>query len=268
VPVVVTDATNPVGEAAVRLLAGRAEVRAFARGGALPDALRAAGAKITERTLDDPDAIRSALNDAHTVLHTSDAMFFPEDEIEAAIVSSTERLLAASTAAGIRRFLLLSSVGADAHSPNVFLRSSGRAEELVAGTAIEHAVVRVTLVRERLAQVFPRWFWWAVVPGHGRQRFAPVPAALVARALVAADDRAGSVAGTYALGGDDVRPARSLAAVVHPHRPRLSARQRSWLARRIPLTPTALQMLSVDRVPDAQDAGIAFGLRTRGSTTG
>ena len=255
-PVVVTDASDPVGGAVVSLLAGAGEVRAFARGpGAM--SLRAIGAKVTERDLLDGDAIRSALNDAHTVIHNADGLFGPGSELERTNLESTRKLIRAGQRAGIRRFLLVSSTGADAASTNPYLATKGEAEAAVVGSGFEHAIFRVTLLEQRLQEVFPQWLLWRLVPGDGRQLFAPVDAGVVARVLVAADDRAGSVDGTYSLAGD-ARRAADLARSIAPRRPILRARPGTTSAARLGVSAEAAEVLAGSRLADRPDAYSLF----------
>ncbi|HYH28169.1 MAG TPA: NAD(P)H-binding protein, partial [Actinomycetota bacterium] len=172
-------------------------------------------------------------------------------------LASTERLLATGARAGIRRFLFVSSVGADPGSPNPYLASKGAAEDAVRSSGIEHAILRLSFVSELLPRIFGRWLVWTVMPGDGEQMLAPVRAEEVAGTLVAADDRAGSVSGTYSLTGE---PA-TLSELARSVRPGLLLRARpgSRSARRLPLSPAAVEALASDRLPDAPDARAAFG---------
>ena len=264
-PVVVSHASGPLGDALIPVLLERgSEVRAIVRDRGAAERARRLGAKVTARGLDDADAIRTAVRDAHTVIHTADFLFPPDELIEAWNLGWTERLVDACDGTRVARFLLLSSVGADPAAANAYRRAKGRAEAVVRACGIEHAVLRTTHRYGPgfggLGELALRWLWWTVVPGDGRQRLAPVAVADVAAALAAADDRAEPVEGTFALGGPDVVTADEVAALAEPRRPRLHAAPGSWLARRLPVRATALEVLAADSLPDAPDAATEFGI--------
>ena len=271
-PVVVTGAAGGIGRVLVPMLAERGEVRAVIRDRGAGDALRDLGAKVAVCDLADTATLATTMAGAHTVIHLAGGLDLPDDAAyEAANVGTTRDALEGSAEAGVTRILLLSYPGAMADASNAYLRSKGRAEEEVRGSGLEHVILRSTHVYG------PRQRWLeemraaasrpvaAVVVGSGTQRIGPAYVGDVARALVAADDRAGGASGTFGLQGPEVVTADELTDLlagrarrkVHlgPAGARRAAR---LLGRRLSLT--MLEVLATDSLADAPDAAAELGL--------
>lgn len=267
-PVVVTEAgpDNRVAAALIPLLLERApEVRAISDGRSRAEDLRRMGVKVAQARLDDPDELTPVFADAHTVCHTLPSFWGRSEDLEERILGRADTIVRAAGKAGVRRLILLSSVGSDPASPNAYLRPCGLAEETVRGSGLEHVIVRATLLLGddgAVDEVARPWLLFVAVPGSGRQRIAPVAVGDVARVLAAADDRAGSTRGTFAIGGPEVFAADELAARSHPRRLRVHLRSGSRLAARLGYPPHALELLGRDILPDAPDAAAEFGIRT------
>ncbi|HEX6208566.1 MAG TPA: NAD(P)H-binding protein [Actinomycetota bacterium] len=226
-PVVVVGASSSVGRALVPLLVERApEVRAIVRSPSQAEGLRALGAKVAVARAPDPDALAMLFHDAHTVCHLAGGMRMPSAEAyEEANLETVRRTVEGARTAGAERILFLSTSGADPEDANAYLRSKGRAEELVRGSGLEHAIVRAT----RLVAPASPWFRDvaalaarrpAAVVGDGSASLAPVASADVAAILAAADDRAGSISTTLGVEGPDVVTADDLVGIVAGRRRR------------------------------------------------
>jgi NADH dehydrogenase len=57
-------------------------------------------------------------------------------------VEYTRRLLAGASAAGVKKFVQMSALGASANSPSAYQRSKAAAERLVAAAGIPYAIAR------------------------------------------------------------------------------------------------------------------------------
>ncbi|HEX2026283.1 MAG TPA: NAD(P)H-binding protein, partial [Actinomycetota bacterium] len=213
-PVVVTGPTGGVGRVLVPVLAERGEVRAVVRRRSpATDELRSGGAKVAVCDLADTSTLATVMGDAHTVVHLAGALDLPDEaEYEPVNHGTVIDALEASDQASVRRFILLSYPGASPSAENPYLAAKGRAEEAVRASGLEHVILRCThvygpsqrwLTEMRAAARRPVA---AVVVGSGTQRIAPVFVRDVAAAILAADDRAASVEGTFALQGPDVLP--------------------------------------------------------------
>jgi uncharacterized protein YbjT (DUF2867 family) len=262
VPVVVTGASGGIGGVLVPMLAERGEVRALIRSPAGAEPLRAAGAKVAVADLAQTATVATAMEGAHTVIHLAGGPNLPDQQAYEAVNLGTVRdALETAGEAEVTRFLLLSYPGASSDSPNPYLRSKGLAEEAVRSSGLQHLILRSTHVYG------PRQAWLdamreaasrpvaAAVVGTGRQRLAPTYVEDVARALVAGDDRAGAVEGTFVLAGPDEVTADELVDLLAGRRrrkvhlpPSAARRAARLLGRR--LSPTMLEILAADSLAD------------------
>lgn len=271
-PVVITGAGGGIGRVLVPLLAERGEVRAVIRRSERADELRAASAKVAVCHLEDTATLAAVLDGAHTVVHLAGGLHLPTDEAyEAANVGTVRDALEAAAEADLVRFILLSYPGASPDSANAYLRTKGLAEEAVRESGMEHVILRSTHVYGpgqrwlevmRTAATRPVA---AVVVGPGSQRLAPTFVTDLARAIIAADDRASGVAGTFGLQGPDEVTADELTDLLagRPRRkvhlgPAAAGRAARLQGRRLPRA--MLEILAADSLTDAPGAAEEFGL--------
>jgi len=217
-PVLVTGATGLVGRAlCAQLLSEGAQVRAYVRRD--DAALRAAGAHLAIGAMDDVPRLESALTRAHTIVHLIGGVW-PEPGMSYDLLNrdSTEAAVIAAHAAGVKRFIFLSFVGADPSSSNEFLAAKGRAEQHLMASPLERVILRCAPVAEGLGPTLRRLGRGrgAGVPGNGGQRVNPLSLADVVAAIVAADAREASVNGTWELGGPETWTMREAAARLVP----------------------------------------------------
>lgn len=270
--VMVTGASGLIGRALVPLLARRDEVRACVRRPEAADPLRALGAKVAVGRLDDVDALAEILKRVYTVIHLVGGLSQRDDDaVLAANHGSVLTALAASREAGVRRFVLVSATGASVAASHPYLRAKGLAEEAVANSGLEHAIVRST----HAYGLGGLWFAVAVegatasppfVVGDGAQPIAPVLADDLAAVLAAADDREGGLEGTWGLEGPDVVTAAGLVTLLAPAGaapiPLTPDEAAPRLARALgtPVSPAAIQLFAMASRADAPDAAEAFGV--------
>lgn len=212
----VTGASGVVGEAVVRALASRDEVRATVRRPEAAEPLRALGAKVAVRTIERADDLAEILPRVHTVVHLIGGPNQPDDdEVFAANHRSTLAAVAAATEAGARRFVLVSVPGADPGAEDAFLRAKGLAEEALTASELDHAIVRLAPVYG----VGGLWFTAVVqgaladpplAVGEADRLVAPVFADDVGTLVSTIDDEAGALGGTWALEGPEMLPMREL----------------------------------------------------------
>jgi uncharacterized protein YbjT (DUF2867 family) len=272
VPVVVTGAAGRIGRVLIPMLAERGEVRAVLRRSDRADELRAAGAKVAVLDLAESATLAAVLDGAHTVVHLAGGLELPSDEAYLAANAGTVRdVLEGGAEAGVARFILLSYPGASPDASNPFLRAKGLAEGAVRESGLEHVILRSTHVygpgqrwldEMRAAASRPVA---AVVVGPGSQRLAPAYDDDLVRAIIAADDRASAVAGTFGLQGPDQVTADELTDLLagRPRRkihlrPAAAARAARLRGRRLPRA--MLEVLAADSLADAPDAASEFGL--------
>jgi NADH dehydrogenase len=187
-----TGATGLVGSAVLRrLTAARVPVRCLVRDPRRlgPDRVRV---QIALGDLADPPSFRNALRGVTTVVHLAAAIRDqPRGSIEELNGIATWRMVQAAEAAGVRRFVFFSALGATTHDRTRFLRAKALAERAVTESAIPEAVVVAPSIVYAPGDVFmtllSRMAIAPVVPisGRGRARYQPIWAQDVADCVIA-----------------------------------------------------------------------------------
>lgn len=255
-PVLITGATGMVGRAlAARLLDEGAQVRAYVRRD--DPELRAAGVHIAIGQACDVPRLESALTRVHTIVHLVGGLFPAKGESYDLLVrETTECAVIAAHSAEVKRFVYLSTPGADPESPNEFLAARGKAERHIVDSGLDHAIIRCTPIIESVQRWAMRYKRGPIttLPGSGDQRVSAIALADVVDALVAADARDTELRGVWDLGGEPV-PIRDLIA-------RAGVRGRVVFARGLAGSPrAAADYLGSDIVVDPGPARAALGLR-------
>jgi uncharacterized protein YbjT (DUF2867 family) len=272
--VMVTGASGVIGDAVVRALLEREEVRATVRRPETAEPLRALGAKVAVRAIERADDLAEILPRVHTVVHLIGGPNQPDDgEVVAANHGTTLAAVAAAKELEVRRFVLVSVPGADPETDDPFLRAKGLAEEAVAESGLEHAIVRLAPVYG----IGGLWFT-AVVQGAladppiavgDVERFvAPVFADDVGALVAALDDHVSELRGTWAFEGPEMVAARELIHLLRDDDRELeqldgpaSIAGRLAEILEVPISVTAAAYLAgAGRATDAPDAAEAFGI--------
>jgi uncharacterized protein YbjT (DUF2867 family) len=271
--VMVTGASGVVGNAVVRALLARDEVRATVRRPGAAEPLRALGAKVSVRDLDAADALVEILPGVHTLVHLIGGPNQPDaDELFRANHRSVLIALEAAMQARTKRFVLVSVPGAGPDAAHPFARAKGLAEEAVRVSGLEHAIVRAAHVYG----LGGLWFTAAVdgalveppfVCGPGEQSIAPLFADDLAAVVAAIDDDEAGLAGTWGLEGPDAITADGFAHLlrgdqtppVHADGQAAAEVLTGLLEMRI--DAVAASWFGLPSRADAPDAAEAFGVR-------
>jgi NADH dehydrogenase len=204
--ILLTGATGVVGSALLpELLAQGKDVRCLVRE---PKRLGANRVRVQLSLADlaDPRGLRHAVRGADTVIHLAAAIRDqPPRRLEEINALGTYRLLRAAEAAGVRRFIFFSAIGASLHQRTRFFRSKALAAKDVEGASIETCVIAPSIVYERNDPWMTMMRRLALLPlmpisGSGRAAFEPVWAGDVARATLAAIE---APPGRYELAGPE-----------------------------------------------------------------
>ncbi len=204
--ILLTGATGVVGSALVpELLAEGHEVRCLVR-----DPRRLGPARVRVQLsladLGDPRGLRHAVRGADTVIHLAAAIRDqPPRRLEEINALGTYRLLRAAEAAGVKRFIFFSAIGATMHQRTRFFRSKALAEDIVEGAEIETTVISPSIIYDRhdpWVTVMRRLALLPVLPisGTGKAEFEPIWARDAARATINAIE---AEAGHYELAGPE-----------------------------------------------------------------
>ena len=271
--VMVTGASGVVGRAVVKALLARDEVRATVRRADAAADLRALGAKVAVQAGHQADELAEILPRCHTLIHLVGGVRQPDpDALFWANHGSVLVAIDAARQAGTRRLALLSIPGADPEHEHPFLRAKGMAEEAIAGSGLEYAIVRSTHVYGLGGLWFTATVQGAVsappfVCGSGIQDLAPVYAEDVGALVAAIDNHAQPLAGTWGLEGPDALSADALTAVLRADdEPPTHADGQAGAAALTKLLETPVDALTasffaMSNRADAPDAAAAFDVR-------
>ncbi|MFQ6058924.1 MAG: complex I NDUFA9 subunit family protein, partial [Anaerolineae bacterium] len=168
--------------------------------------------ELVQGDVTEPVSLRRVMEGVDTVIHlVAIAIEKGGHTYEAINYQGTLNVMEAARAAGVKRFIFMSQLGADSRLPYPFLRSKGMAQEAVAGSDFAWTIFRPAVIfgpEDQFANVLARLILLTplVFPivGHGRTRFQPVWVEDVARCVVAALEDEGTVGQIYELAGPQV----------------------------------------------------------------
>jgi NADH dehydrogenase len=154
----------------------------------------------------------------------------------------------ASAAAGVKRLVQVSAIGADPAAASLYARSKGEGEQAVRAAFSQATILRPSLVFGAEDQFFNRFAAMAalspVMPViAGDSRFQPVFVGDVADAVMAALTRADAGGRVYELGGPRVWTMRELLAWI------LAQTQRRRMLVTVPMRFARLQATVLERLP-------------------
>ncbi|MCG1004054.1 MULTISPECIES: complex I NDUFA9 subunit family protein [Halobacterium] len=211
--VLVTGGTGFIGTHLCRELDDRGhEVTALSRHpdeAALPDSVETVVGDVTAY-----DSIRSAVegHDAVVNLVALSPLFKPsggDDRHFEVHLGGTENVVEAAEEADVEYLLQLSALGADADGPTAYIRSKGRAEEVVRSSDLAYTIVRPSVVFGEGGEFvsFTKQLTTPYVtglPGGGKTRFQPIWVDDLVGMLGSAVEDDEHWGETYELGGPDV----------------------------------------------------------------
>jgi NADH dehydrogenase len=286
--ILVAGGTGFVGGGIVRELARRGKPVAVLTRNAGKAASRFPGAKVEYREGDvtEPASLAAALQGADVVIG---CVQFPNSPIEnrrrgytfeEIDAIGTERLVGAAKAAGVQRYIYLSGAGAAPDAKYHWFRAKWRAETAVRGSGITYVIFRPSWVygpEDHSLNRFltmSRFLPFVPVIGDGnRQRLQPVFIDDVGWAVAEAVDSRAADNKVFEIGGPEVLTMkeiiRTALAVMDRRRfllpvPKLLMKAQSALLRflpRPPLTPDAVDFITMDALADSSELVEALGLR-------
>ena len=262
-----------------RLVATGRSVRVLVRGNSRVPA----GAEAARGDLADRASLTSALAGVDTVYHLVGIIREEgRSTFRAVHVDGTRALVDAARAAGARRFLYVSAIGARPDAPTAYWRTKAEAESIVRASGLEWIILRPSIVFAPDGEIFKvlaQLTAFPVVPvlGAGTARLAPIRADDLADVEVNALDRPAAwnrvheAAGPEAMEFNELlrRAARARGRdVALVHLPLALAKPfvaaLSKVAGKLsPITPDQLAMLSEDSVADPDALRRDFGVSPR-----
>jgi uncharacterized protein YbjT (DUF2867 family) len=281
--ILVTGGTGFVGGYVVHALrSAEKDVRVLVRDPRKAERLEVWGASLARGDVTDAAGLRAAVEGCDTVIHLVAVRQGREERFQRVMVDATRDLLAAATAAGVRRFVHMSALGTTEQTKDLvpYYRAKWETEQLVKSSTIPFVIFRPSFVFGADGGILPTFMKLArfapVTPiiGSGRQRIQPIWVDDVAAYFVRAVDLDAATGKTFELGGPDVVSWNEfwerLKAVRRSRRPsvhvpvrlmRLNALVTERLPGDIPLTNDLLTMLEHgDNVVSDTSAVGTFGL--------
>ncbi len=241
------------------------------------------GVELVPGGLDDEAAVRSLVGGAEAVVHLVGIIAEAKGQTYQRVhVDATARLASAATAAGVRRFVHMSALGARSDAAaTAYLRSKAAGEDAVRRSGLAHTILRPAIIAGpgnvplklmcdvlRLAPVLP-------VVGNGRYRMQPVWLDDVAEVFAVALERPDLV-GTFDIAGPEQLTWHEmmdrLEAALGVRRPRigvplplvrLGAMAGDLAPGLAPITSEQMQMLLEGATTEANAIESRFGIRPR-----
>jgi NADH dehydrogenase len=175
---------------------------------------RLAGLQIEwmEADITRPQTLGSALEGVEAIVHTV-AIAIEKGRLSYEQVNyhGTVNVVEAAKAAGVRRMINISQLGADPGLPYRFLASKGKAQAYVAASGLDWTAFRPSVIwgpEDEFANTFARLLPFSplVYPivGDGKSRFQPVWIEDVVTCVAKALDDPGTIGQEYELGGPEV----------------------------------------------------------------
>jgi len=214
--IVVSGGSGYVGSHIVRRLAAQERpVRVMVRNRQRAEAegrLQGLPVEWTEADVTRPETLGAALDGATAIIHTA-AIAIEKGgcSYEEINYQGTVNLVEAALAAGVRRFINVSQLGADSRLPYRFLASKGKAQEAVAASGLDWTAFRPSAIwgpEDEFANAFARLV--ALTPlifplvGGEDARFQLVWVEDVVTAIVKSLDDPATVGQEYELGGPEI----------------------------------------------------------------
>jgi uncharacterized protein YbjT (DUF2867 family) len=284
--ILVTGATGFVGPKIVHALRDREQhpVRSLVRrpGDRSAATLVSRGSELVQGDMGDAASVRRAVEGAEVVVHLVSIRQGSDEDFRRIMEQGTSDLVEAAKGAGVRRFVLMSALGAGEETKDLvpYYRSKWAMEQAVRGSGLEHVIFRPSFVFAREGGILPTFRRLArvapVTPiiGSGRQRIQPIWVDDVAAYFAESVDKPAAANRTFELGGPDAVTWNEfwqrLKRTLGQRRPsvhvpmglmRLNALVTERLPGNVPLTRDLLTMLEhVDNVVSNDDAVQTFGL--------
>lgn len=231
-------------------------------------------------SLDEPAALRAAADGADAVLHMAAVTHARRHaRYESVNVRGTERLIAATAAAGVKRFVFVSTRAATTDGGG-YAASKLEAERLVEQSGLDYVIVRVPEMTgvgasEGIDDIVARARAGRPIPliGDGEQDVYPVAVDDVVPAIVAAMREPVAARKRYVLGGERMTMREFAHACIAAYGsssriirvPVMGVRVASVLARYapLPLYPDQLARLLAQKDPPTPEAASELGFQPR-----
>jgi NADH dehydrogenase len=207
--ILVTGASGFVGHHVVRELAAAGmRVRAMVRTARGAQALEGVDCELVRGDVTDPASLRAAARGMRTIVHLVAILEGSPAAFERVMAVGTGNLVEAARESDVRRIVLMSALGTGPGATVPYFRAKWAAEQAVASSGVDHAVLRPSFVFGVDGGALPRLLRVArlapVTPviGPGTQRIQPIWIGDLARGVRIAVEAEGTAA-PFELGGPE-----------------------------------------------------------------
>lgn len=207
--ILVVGATGKLGGLIARMLLDQGkQVRILVRPGSAYEPLVASGAQAVTGDLKDPDSLVAACQGVDAVVTTANSVGRGgEDTVASVDDAGNANLVDAAQTAGVRHFVFLSALGADAEHPMPFLKAKGQTEQRLRTSGMAWTVLQPNLFMDTWIPAVVGGPALAGAPvtliGQGERRHSMVAARDVASFAVAAVDQPQAQGQTLFIGGPE-----------------------------------------------------------------
>jgi len=282
VKILVTGGTGFIGPKVVHALRAQGrDVRALVRRPERASQLAGWGAELVTGDVTDPASLRAAAEGCTHVVHLVAIIKGSAQDFHRVMTQGTNDLIAASKAAGVERFVLMSALGTSETTKDVvpYFTAKWAMERELVGSGLEYTIFRPSFVFGRDGGVLPtfvkqvRYSPVVTVIGSGLQQMQPIWVEDVAEHFARGVDSPQAANRIFELGGPDVVTWDGLYTTIGKvlgkrrrlvHVPASLARSGAQLAQfvpRSPVTPDQIAMIEAgDNVVTNTEAVDTFQL--------
>lgn len=209
--ILITGGTGFVGRHLVpRLAKSEEKIKCLVRSFAKAEALRDYGVELALGDVTDPQSVREAMHGPDTVIHlVAIIRERKEATFNGVNVQGTRNVVEAAQESGVKRFIHMSVLGANANPSYRYTYSKWQGEEAVRSSNLDFIIFRPSVMFgqgfgfvDRLRQSLTMFPFIAPVPGSGKARFQPISVEDTVSCLIQAL-KGGKAGQIYEIGGPE-----------------------------------------------------------------
>ena len=280
--ILVTGGSGFIGRRVVsRLAGGGSSLRVFARGQRRVDLPE--GVEMVRGNVVSGEGLPEALAAAEKLVHLVGIIRQTGDQtFESVIWRGTERVVETAKAAGVKKFVYVSAIGAQDNPTYQYLYAKWQAERAVKLSGLKYTILRPSIVfgegDEFINALAGPVRYSPIVPvaGDGKARFQPIWVEDLVTCIVACLDEDAHAGQTLEIGGPEQLTYDELLDIVKEalgrsrikaHVPlavmRPLAQVMEWVLPKPPVTREQLKMLALDNIAETDSVMRQFGVQPR-----